>query len=303
MSEIHPVLETICLSRDFDGRFALSDVSLTVQQGEILALLGPNGVGKSTLLKLVSGLLMPTSGEARLWGRSSWPPSSEVRRVACVLDGMSPPRNSRVRDILDLRRCVKPEFDYGLARRLCEQHSIGLASRWHLLSKGQKHWVLLAEALSSRAELLLLDEPADGLDVATRRELYELLREMTNENGTSVVVASHIILDVERIADDVAILLGGKVRLHAQLEQLRDEACEVEFDRGADLSDIAPMAELISSRVTEAGSVAVVRFRSPHLVGQTLPGECARRRINLEDLYLAYTLPADVAEPTDTILA
>lgn len=293
------VLETIDLARDFDGRVALNDVSLTVARGEVLALLGPNGVGKSTLMKLIAGLLKPSHGEARLWGSPCWPPSANLCRVGCVLDGMAPSAGVRVRDLLSLKQSATPTFDRALADSLCREHRIGLTSRWHTLSKGQKRWVLLAATLASGVELLLLDEPADGLDVATRRELYGLLRRQANQRGVTVVVASHVITDLERIADEVVILADGKVRLHSPLEQLRDEVWEVELGRDFSESAVTPLAEITSSRRTDEGTLAVIRFRSPHLADHLLPGEVARRRVSLEDLYLAYTLPAVVDQRLD----
>ena len=244
-------------------------------------------------MKLIAGLLMPSTGEARVWGRSCWPPCPEMRRVGCVVDGASPPGDARVRDILALKGCVTKSFDRAFAVSLCHNHRIGQSDRWHSLSKGQKRWILLVAALASGAELLLLDEPADGLDVATRRELYGLLREQANQRG---VAASswppHIIADVERDRQhDVAILASSRLQLHSPLEQLRDEVCEVEFHRHATMSDVTPLAEIISSRQTDDRWMAVVRFRSPHLAEHNLPGESARRRVNLEDLYLAYTQP------------
>ncbi|MFX5145969.1 ATP-binding cassette domain-containing protein, partial [Acinetobacter baumannii] len=87
MNDRDPVLETIDLSRDFGGRFVLREISVAVQRGEILALLGPNGVGKSTLLKLIAGLLVPSNGQAIVFGQRSWPPLDQFSSVACVLDG------------------------------------------------------------------------------------------------------------------------------------------------------------------------------------------------------------------------
>ena len=291
MTDSNIVMETLDLTRDFGGKVVLEDVSLTVGTGEVLALLGPNGVGKSTLLKLISGLLMPSRGAAKLWGESCWPPSAEMYRVACVLDGMSPPSGTRVREIMSLKSCVSPRFDWKLATSLCEQHQISTASRWRTLSKGQKRWVLLVSAIASGADLLVLDEPADGLDVATRLELYGLLREQSNDRGVTSIIASHIIADVERIADDVVILANGRVRLHSPLEQLRDEVFEVELPLETDDSLISPMAEVISSRRASDALIAVIRFRSLHLAEQEFPGEISRRRVSLEDLYLAYTQP------------
>ncbi len=299
MTESNIVMKTIDLTRDFGGKVVLEDVSLTVGPGEILALLGPNGVGKSTLMKLISGLLMPSKGTAKLWGESCWPPSTEMYRVACVLDGMSPPSGTRVREIMSLKSCVSRRFDWKLATSLCEQHQISTASRWRALSKGQKRWTLLVAALASGADLLVLDEPADGLDVATRRELYGLLREQANDRGVTSIIASHIIADVERIADDVVILVNGRVRLHSPLEQLRDEVFEIELPVETDWSAITRLAEVISSRKSDDVLIAVVRFSSLQLTEQELPEEINRRRVSLEDLYLAYTQPQQLQEPAE----
>ena len=200
---------------------------------------------------------------------------------------------------MSLKSCVSHRFDWKLATSLCEQHKISTASRWRTLSKGQRRWTLLVAALASGADLLLLDEPADGLDVATRRELYGLLREQANERGVTSIIASHIIADVERIADDVVILANGRVRLHSPLEQLRDEVFEVELPLETDNSAITPLAEIISSRKRDDVLIAVIRFRSLYLAEQEFPDEISRRRVSLEDLYLAYTQPQQPQAPAE----
>ena len=289
MTDERPVLETIELSRDFDGQFAVQEISLSIRSGEILALLGPNGAGKSTLLKLLSGVIMPSRGRVTLWGENSWPPSSHFARVATVLDQATPPPGVPVKDLFALKSSVAKGFDFTLSRQLCDEHRISLDSPWGILSKGQRRWVLLVSAICSPAELLLFDEPADGLDVETRREFYGLIRRQANQMGRAVIVASHIVGDVERIADDVGILVGGRLRLLSSLEELRDETFEVEFSQGDSVDSFTDLAEVISSRETDEGGVAVVRFRSPSFADQTLPGEMRRRHLNLEELYLAYT--------------
>ena len=287
------VLETVELTRDFDGHTALQGLNLTVGKGDILALAGPNGAGKSTLLKLVAGHLKPASGTALLWGKPCWPPTPDAARVSLVLDGAVPGGRALVRDLFSLRACVCQSFDRSLAVSLCEQHHIGLSNRWTGLSKGQRRWVLLATALASGAELLLLDEPADGLDVASRREFYGLLRKQANDRGVTIVLASHIMADIERVADDIVILVGGRLRLHSPIEQLRDEVREIQFHTDVSLDDISSLAEIIASHRVSNEIISVVRFRSPYLAEQTLPGEIGQRRIGLEELYLAYTASAN----------
>ena len=290
------VLETIGLCRDFGGRVALDEISLTAERGEILALLGPNGVGKSTLMKLIAGMLMPSRGEARVWNRPCWIPSAQMNRVACVLDAASPPSSSTVQSILSLKGSATKQFDYSYARTLCDNHRIDPSRRWHTLSKGQKRWVLLASALASGAELMLLDETADGLDLESRRELYGLLRGQANDRGICVLIASHIISDLERIADQVAILVDGRIQLHSPLEQLREEVFELELRGDTPSSAILPVADVISSKRVDDRLLAVIRFRDPNCAGNSIPDEVDRRRISLEDVYLAYTQPGHAIE-------
>lgn len=289
MIDERPVLEASELSRDFDGRFAVQDISLSIRPGEILALLGPNGAGKSTLLKLMSGLLMPAHGSVTVWGHPAWPSCSQFTRVATVLDQAAPPGRVRIQDLFDLKSSVAQGFDHALARQLCDEHRLSVRTSWSVLSKGQRRWVLLVTAMASPAELLLLDEPADGLDVEARRRFYGLIRNQANQTGRAVIVASHILGDVERVADDVAIMTNGRLRLHSSLEELRDETFEIEFAASIELDAVADLAEVISSNVSEEGGMAVVRFRSPSIAEQKLPGEISRRHLNLEEVYLAFT--------------
>lgn len=297
MTDEPPVLEATDLSRDFNGQWAVEDVSLSIRSGEILALLGPNGAGKSTLLKLFSGLLMPARGNVRLWGKASWPACSQLTRVATVFDQAAPPSSVQVREIFALKASVAQGFDHVLAKQLCDEHQIAIRSQWRSLSKGQRRWILLVSAIASPAELLLLDEPADGLDVEARRRFYGLIRHQANQTGRAVIVASHILGDVERVADDVGIITDGRLQLHSSLEELRDEIFEIEFSSGDDIDAIADAAEVISSKTSDDGALAVIRFRSPSVVDQSLPGEIGRRHLNLEEVYLAYSRGISTAPP------
>ena len=291
------VVQIESLRRDFGRLHALDGVSLNIPAGEITALVGPNGAGKTTLLKLLAGLLEPTSGEVRLWGTRSFPPAGTVlKRMACLLDGCVPPRRVRIRDLVGLKAGAVESFDRSQVYSLCARRELDPKRRWHTLSKGQKTWVLVALAIASGADLLLLDEPADGLDPVARRELYALLREAVEERQTTVLIASHILADVERAADRVVFIDQGCVRLAELLETLREEVREVEVEASLTPGDVPETVQLLGQRQTAEGTLVWLRYRDTARADQPLAGELQRRSIGLEDLYLAvmtHSGPAD----------
>jgi len=298
-------IESLC--RDFGQLRALDDATLSIPQGEIVALVGPNGAGKTTLLKLLAGLLEPTTGEARLWETPSFPPAGAVlRRMACLLDGCEPPRRVRIRDLVTLKAGAVSEFDRSLACTLFEKRELGLKHRWHTLSKGQKRWVLAVLAIASGADLLLLDEPADGLDPAARRDLYGLLREVVGERQTTVILASHILADVERVADRVVFLDHGQIRLDESLETLREEVREVELETPLAPADLPQVTDLLGRRETDGGTLVWLRYRDVRRADEPLEGELQRRSVSLEDLYLAvmeHGAPSDAGDPRVSAVA
>ena len=278
------------ISRDFGHLRAVDDCSLSVQRGRILALAGPNGAGKTTLLKLLTGLIAPTRGEAVVLGEPCFPPSeANAGRIACVLDTVEPPGGARIRHLLRLRAGAVEQFDWPRARALLEQKQLPLGKTWRTLSKGQKRWVLAVLALAGGAELLILDEPADGLDPSARRQLYGLIRDEVNQRGTTVVLASHILADVERVADEILIIDRGRTLLHASLEDLREQVREVEFSEPIPPEAIPGGVQLISQGPSGGSTLAWIRIVDVSAAEAFLPGELRRRTVGLETLYLALT--------------
>lgn len=276
------------ISRVFGRVRAVDQLSLSVDRGQILAIAGPNGAGKTTLLKLLTGLIAPTRGEAVVLGEPCFPPAeATAARIACVLDTVEPPRSAPIRHLLRLRAGAVDQFDWQRATALLQQRQLPLGKPWRALSKGQKRWVLAVLALVGGAELLILDEPADGLDPSARRQLYGLIREDVNQRGTTVVLASHILADVERVADEILIIDQGSTLLDASLEDLREQVREVELSKPISPDAIPDGVELISQQPSGGSTLAWIRVREPSLAGELLPGELRRRTVGLERLYLA----------------
>lgn len=277
------------LVREFGRQRALNSVTLSVSdEAGIVALLGPNGAGKTTLMAILAGLLEPTFGTAEIFGQPAFPPRSDVlRRVAVVLDGCRPPRWANLSAMLDLKAGADSEFDRDRAVSLLSRRGLRLEQNWSSLSKGQRHFSLATLAVCGSAKLLLLDEPADGLDPEARRDLYAMLREQANERGATVLLASHILSDMERLADRVVVLEDGQVRLDESLETLREEVAEVELT--SLLVESPADAELLGRQATSDGEVVWLRYRDEQSQWreQTLPGERTRRGAGLESVYTA----------------
>lgn len=277
-------LETNDLTRDFGQTRALDGVSLAVEPGSILALLGPNGAGKTSLLKIAAGLLQPTAGSCATLGFPSRElPDHKKPEIVAVLDGHEPPASSTIAQLECLQAGASPDFDRTRFAKLIAEQSLSANTQFASLSKGQKRWLLASLALATNASLLLLDEPADGLDPAARLSLFDHLRDTATEQETTIVVATHILSDVERTADDIAILAGGQLRIAAPLEDLRDEVREVALPTGTELPTSGSITTIRSDPATNT-----------HILRSTggwdaLPSSASVRPVPLNDLYLATT--------------
>jgi len=288
MSE--PVIEAENLSRLYGSLAALDGLNLRIGAGSLVALLGPNGAGKTTLLRLLAGLLEPTAGMARVLGRDSRRlPEAAARSLGVMIDGHEPPRGARLRWLAALQAAGQARFDAAQASRLLEELHLDGGTRFGRLSKGQRRWALVALALASQSEVLLLDEPADGLDPASRRALYDHLRRQVNDGRSTALVATHIIDDIERVVDEVAIIHRGRLVLHAGLEDLREQVREVELPAAAGTPE--PPLEVLANVIRGDARHAWVRG------GEAVEAAVARQfghgvpvhPFNLEQLFLALT--------------
>ena len=286
-----PAIVAIGLGRDFGTTPVLRDVNLTVAPGRVCALLGPNGAGKTTLLKLLMGLIEPSYGNAMLLNNSCWPAAHcVVSRTGCLLDGFEPPPSTRLKHLLSLSESAGPSFNQPRALQLLESHGLKPSRSWSSLSKGQKRWVLLVLLLCRGCEILLLDEPADGLDPQTRIELYQLIRREANDRNITVLVATHVLSDIERVADEVCILHRNSILLQSDLEELREQLWILECDLVPPDGWLPRGVELVKAAASVVGENGfMLRDHDDVLNAQPLPNEVRRRRATLEEFFLAVT--------------
>lgn len=277
------------LGRDFGATRVLKNVSMSIPTGSVCALLGQNGAGKTTLLKLLMGLIQATAGVSSVLDDQGWPRQMRtLSRVGCLLDGFEPTGATRIRHLQDLSRAASPQFDTLHARRLLDSHGLAPSRRWSTLSKGQKRWVLLALMLCRQCDVLLLDEPADGLDPQSRIELYQLIRQQANDRNITALIATHVITDIERVADQVCILHEHSIQLQADLEELREQVQVIQFDASRPPGPLPAGVEQVHKEDRD-GVRLWVRDRANALGPTTLGNEIRRRKPNLEELFLAIT--------------
>jgi ABC-2 type transport system ATP-binding protein len=205
------------------GRTAVAeDVSLRVERGTVFALLGRNGVGKSSLVRCILGQQRPSAGTVRLFGGDPWATrTSAMARVGVVPEEPDAPPGMSADALLRLCRKLAPRWDGVRVAARLEKAGVPRNVPFGKLSKGQKSAVMLALALGHGPELLVLDDPTLGLDAVARRDLYDEIIGELADRGTTVLVTSHDLDGMERLADHVALLKDGRPLVNEPLEDLK----------------------------------------------------------------------------------
>ncbi len=217
-----PILHTEKLTKDYDHFRALDGLDLRVPTGEIFGLLGPNGSGKTTTLRLFLGFLRPTSGKAAIAGHDCWHDSVCARRHAAYLPGeLRLYENMTGRQLIDFLGRLRAAGNGNETDRLARVFDIDLSRPIAHLSSGMKHKLALLLVLLPRAPLLILDEPTNTLDPIMRDELLGQLRQ-ARQRGQAVVFSSHVLSEVERVCDRVGILQKGRLVHVQKMNELRE---------------------------------------------------------------------------------
>ena len=217
------VIETCGLTRKFDGKFALNNVSLQVRRGRVFGLVGENGAGKTTLIKHILGLLKAESGSVRVFGFDpAADPVAVLSRLGYLSENRDLPVWMRVDELLRYTQAFYPNWDMTYAEELRQQFGLDPASKIKNLSRGEKAKAGLLIALAYRPELLLLDEPSSGLDPLVRRDILEAIIRTVADEGRTVFFSTHLLDEVERVADDVAMMFDGRVVLNGSLDDVKE---------------------------------------------------------------------------------
>ncbi|MFI1161158.1 ABC transporter ATP-binding protein [Streptomyces sioyaensis] len=220
MSDPSPwAIEAEGLGKKYRGGWALRDCSFRLPAGHICALVGPNGAGKSTFLGTATRLVQPTTGTLKLFGVPVSDPAVLERLAFLAQDKPLYPRFT-VAETLRLGRELNPRWDQALAERIVRSGNVPFSARIGTLSGGQRTRVAFALAFGKRPELLLLDEPMSDLDPLARHELSGLLMAEAAEHGTTVLMSSHMLSEMEVMCDYLLVLAEGRLRMAGRTEEL-----------------------------------------------------------------------------------
>jgi len=208
--------------QSFGTTQALDGFNLQGQQGRVIGLVGRNGAGKSSAIRCLVGLAKPTSGQVRVFGQSPWHMEPALRqRVGYMSESGVPILGASARDLSAFSASLYPHWDRELEHRMLERFRIDPGKPLKKLSLGQQRTVALMLAICPKPDLLVLDEPAANLDAVMRREFIEVVLTLVAEQGGTVLFSSHILSDVERVADRIAFLDRGRLLLDRDTDELR----------------------------------------------------------------------------------
>jgi ABC-2 type transport system ATP-binding protein len=276
------VLEARDLGKRYGRTWALSECTLQIPAGRVVGLVGPNGAGKSTLLNLAVGLLAPTTGSIEVLGGRPAVDPAELAGVGFVAQDTPVYPALSVADHLQLGARLNPGWDAELAAARVDALGLNRAQRAGKLSGGQRAQLALTLAVAKRPELLVLDEPVASLDPLARREFLQSLMEIVADQGVSVVLSSHLIADIERVCDYLVVLVGSRVRLAGDLDELLATHHLLTGPR-RDPATLPSDQHVITASHTDRQTTLLVRTQAP-----ILDPAWSVDPVGLEDLALAY---------------
>jgi ABC-2 type transport system ATP-binding protein len=299
-----PALRADRLGKRYGKMWALRDCTLEVPSGAIVGLVGPNGAGKTTLLEMIIGLLEPTEGQVSVFGVTSQAHvEARLARVAYLAQDHPLYRDFSVADMFHFGRAMNPSWDQELAQARVDTLGIPLKRKIKALSGGQQAQVSLTMALAKRAPLLVLDEPVSSLDPVARLEFMREVMASAAGTGLTVIIASHVVSELERLCDWLVVLNGGRVQVAGSADDLLEAHRLLTVPRATPNADIPGLA--VYRTDSDRHSTVVVRAGTAGFAADQRPGWQAEP-VGFEQLIMAYlqrhpqAATADDSDPTVT---
>ena len=280
------MIEVRDVIKKFDGFAALDTATLTVPKGSVYGLVGPNGAGKSTIIRHLTGIYRQDAGVVEMDGQSVWENAALKARIAAIPDDWYFFQQASIRDMMHFYKGFYPNFSAERYEKLKEVFAIDEKRQIRRLSKGMQKQVAFWMALSAMPDYLILDEPVDGLDPVMRRQVWSLMMGDVSERGTTVLVSSHNLRELEDVCDHVGIMDHGKVLLERSLVQLQDNMVKLQVvfkDGAAEVPADLPV--LHASRI---GRV--------HTLIMRMNAEEATKRVSVYEPLLVDAIPLTLEE-------
>ncbi len=303
------VIETRKLTKYYGSKCVVDSLDLQIPRGSVYGFLGRNGAGKSTVIRMLLGMVHPTRGSAAVLGEDSADLSPEARRrIAYLAEGHPIYRWMTVRDAVMFTRAFYPQWNQTLLDQILDHFELSPRQKIRRLSNGQRAQVSLALAVAFDPELLILDDPTIGLDTVVRRDFLESLIQIIQRQGRTILFSSHILSDVERVADRIGILVDGVLRVDCPTEHFKQAVRKVVLEFAAEPPAFPPCKGLVSSRAVGTDlELVVVDYSQEHqqLAESLQPRSIELVELNLEEAFIEYTrgprrrLPIFAGEETD----
>ena len=279
------MIEVKNVTKSFDGFRALDGLNITVPRGAVYGLVGPNGAGKSTVIRHLAGIYRQDAGEVLVDGAPVFDNPAVKSRIAYIPDDIFYYTQATIRDMMRFTRDLYPGFDTDCFEKLGEAFPLNPKRLVRKLSKGQQKQAAFWIALSCCPEVILLDEPVDGLDPVMRRQVWSLLLQDVSERETTVLVSSHNLRELEDVCDHVGIMDHGKMLLERSLSELQDNVVKIQL---AFAQETALPADLEILHRSETG-------RLQQLILRGKPDVLSARLAALDPLFLD-VLPLSLEE-------
>ena len=223
------MIEVKNVVKEFDGFRALDGMTMTVPKGSVYGLVGTNGAGKSTIIRHLTGIYRQDSGEILIDGEPVFENPQVKGRMAYIPDDIFYFANASIREMAQFYRSVYPQFDMERFNKLADIFKLDPKRQMRRLSKGMQKQAAFWTAISLKPEILILDEPVDGLDPVMRRQIWSIIMSDVAENGTTVLVSSHNLRELEDVCDHVGIMNHGKVMIERSLEDLQENIVKIQL--------------------------------------------------------------------------
>lgn len=223
------MIEVTNLVKEFDGFRALDGTNLHVKKGTVYGLVGPNGAGKSTLIRHLTGIYRQDEGEVKIGGEAVYENAAAKAKIAYIPDELFFFMQANTLEMKKFYEGMYPSFDTELFEKIGKVFpNINPKQTIRRLSKGMQKQVAFWLAISCRPEIMILDEPVDGLDPVMRRQIWRLIMQDVTEYGTTVLVSSHNLRELEDVCDHVGIMNHGKVMIERSLSDLQGSVCKIQ---------------------------------------------------------------------------
>jgi ABC-2 type transport system ATP-binding protein len=286
-------ISTHRLTKYYGSRKVVDSLNLQVPRGAVYALLGRNGAGKSTTLKMLTGMIRPDAGRIELLGESldTLAPNKRAR-IAYLAEGHPLYTWMTIKQAVDFTLSFYPEADRKLLEQVLDHFNLSLKAKISRLSKGQRAQVSLALGIAPDPELLILDDPTLGLDTNVRRDFLESMIQIIQRRGRTILFSSHVLNDVERVADRVGVMVDGVLRADCPADYFKRAVRKVVVEFGPRQPELPGMAGLLNTwQVGTRTELVFVGYGPAQRAAlESLnPRKIEVQELNLEDAFIEYT--------------